>query len=73
MNHPITIKELAYLCKKEIDAGYGNREIYISSDDEGNSYHGLYFGFTKDKDTIEKASLYCNADFENIENTVILG
>jgi hypothetical protein len=43
----ITVKELMELCSEEISKGYGNRQIYISRDDEGNGYHGLYYGFTE--------------------------
>lgn len=43
----ITVKELMELCSEEISKGYGNRQVYISRDDEGNGFHGLYYGFTE--------------------------
>lgn len=73
MNHPFTVKELEYLCKKEILAGNGNKEVYLSNDDEGNGYHGLYFGFEGNPDVIKSIAIYGVADFEDLDNTVILG
>jgi hypothetical protein len=29
-----------------IKAGYGKRRIMITSDDEGNSFHELFYGFS---------------------------
>ena len=42
----ITIMQLYAECVKQINAGNGKRHIMISGDDEGNSYHELFFGFT---------------------------
>lgn len=42
----LTINDLAKLCKEQIKKGNGNKKIVISSDDEGNEYHELFFGFT---------------------------
>lgn len=44
----ITIEELKQACEKQIQAGNGKRHILISGDDEGNSYHELFFGFSPD-------------------------
>ena len=46
----ITIDQLYKECEKQIKAGRGNRRILISSDDEGNEYHELFFGFSPDMD-----------------------
>lgn len=69
----MTVKELAYLCKKEIKNGNGNKEIYLSDDDEGNGYHGLYFGFTTDPDNLKAITQFCNTDIDDIDNAVVLG
>ena len=42
----ITVMQLYAECVKQINAGNGKRHIMISGDDEGNSYHELFFGFT---------------------------
>lgn len=42
----LTIKDLKRACEEEIRKGNGNKTIMISSDDEGNSYHYLWFAFT---------------------------
>lgn len=46
MNKQMTISRLFELCKKEIQKGNGNKNIVISDDNEGNGYHGLFYGFT---------------------------
>lgn len=42
----ITVKELLEICKQAVRAGYGEKHIVISDDNEGNGYHGLFYGFT---------------------------
>lgn len=42
----LTIKDLKKACEEEIRKGNGNKTIMISSDDEGNSYHYLWYAFT---------------------------
>ena len=42
----LTIQDLCEACQKEIKEGKGDRHILISSDEEGNWYHELYFLFT---------------------------
>ncbi len=41
----ITVKELLELCEEQVKLGNGNKQIYISKDDEGNSFHPLNYGF----------------------------
>lgn len=42
----VTIKRLYEYCKKRIENGEGDKKIIISDDNEGNGYHGLFYGFT---------------------------
>ena len=42
----MTINELYKACREQIKQGNGDLHIMISSDDEGNSYHELFYGFT---------------------------
>ncbi len=42
----ITVKELHKNLSRLIADGHGDKEIWITSDDEGNSYHALYYNAT---------------------------
>lgn len=46
----ITIEQLYAECVKQMESGNGKRHIMISGDDEGNSYHELFYGFSPDMD-----------------------
>lgn len=79
----LTIKDLKKECEKQIKQGNGDKVIMISSDDEGNSYHYLWYSFT----TIEKMEEpviigtkeyksdfeYCDEKVAKKEDTIILG
>ena len=80
---PLTINELKRQCEIEILKGNGNKVIMISSDDEGNNYHYLWYSFT-DIIEFEKPVEYQGEKFqfdfeyanENVakkEDTIILG
>lgn len=43
----MTIGQLFNECMVQINKGNADKEIYISKDDEGNGFHGLYYGFTE--------------------------
>jgi hypothetical protein len=66
---------LKALCEKQIANGNGNRMIVISDDNEGNGFHGLFYGFTpleeKDKD------IYADYIYDSVSNDmneiIILG
>ena len=80
---PLTIKELLKECERQIKKGNADKVIMISSDDEGNSYHYLWYAFTDMKTmeepiTIGNKKIECPFEFadENIakkEDTIILG
>lgn len=69
----LNIKDLYKICKAEIAKGNGEKKIIVSSDEEGNSYRGLYCGFS----TIEPEykDLYEIIDSESTdpESIIILG
>ena len=46
MMKAITIEELYDACAQQLRKGRGKRKILLSGDDEGNSYHELFYGFT---------------------------
>ena len=55
----ITIEQLYLECAKQIKAGNGKRHILLSGDDEGNSYHEMFYGFSKCEDAIgDEAYMY---------------
>lgn len=68
---PVTVNVLEELCKEQIKKGNGNKVIMISQDDEGNSYHYLWYHFS----TIEQALAedYVDEKIASKEDTIILG
>ena len=80
---PITVKDLMYECVKQVDKGNGNKVIMISSDDEGNSYHYLWYAFTTMKQMEEPIMFmgkevkydfeFCDEKVAKKEDTIILG
>ena len=83
MNKPITVKELRKFCDEQIKKGCGDNVIMISSDDEGNDYHYLWYAFTtveQMEEPIEFCGKFYSCPFEYIneeiapkEKTIILG
>lgn len=41
------IKDLYECCKEQMDKGNGDKYIVVADDNEGNGYHGMFFGFTE--------------------------
>lgn len=71
MQQPITVNKLKKLCEEQIKKGNGNKVIMISSDDEGNEYHYLWYDFS---DVIKLgAEDFVLEDIAKIEETIILG
>jgi len=66
----ITINVLKRLVDEEIKKGNGDKYIVISDDNEGNGYHGLFYGFTEADNF--KDEIYDSAVNE-IDKLVILG
>ena len=70
----IKVSTLYELCKELIKNGHGNKTIMISSDDEGNEYHTLYYGFDADPETIKQLNEFgMFHDRVNLKDIVILG
>ena len=44
------VKELLNLCLNQIKKGNAEKTVFISSDDEWNSYHELFYWFSDLKD-----------------------
>jgi len=81
MQEAITIDELWALCVAERKKGNGKKKILISSDDEGNSYHQLFFGFTPTTEEgsvityFDQAYIPCPPDInpDEVKDYIILG
>ena len=71
MDKQITVKDLLEMCKNEIKKGNGNKHIVISDDNEGNGYHGMFYGFTPC--TEEFVGDIYDSNFANEKDTIILG
>lgn len=79
----LTVKDLYHECVKELGKGNGDKTIMISSDDEGNSYHYLWYAFTpmsvmEEPIEFNGKIIECPFEFasENVakkEDTIILG
>ena len=75
MSYPaLTIKDLKKICEQEIKNGFGDRYVLISNDDEGNGYHGLFFGFNTDQNEIDAVADW-GMFHDNVEakSVVLLG
>ena len=80
---PLTIRQLYNECRKQINAGNGDKVIMISQDDEGNGYHYLWYSFTTVKEMEEPIKMggemysfpfeYADERIASKDNTMILG
>lgn len=83
MNKPITVSQLKRFCEEQIRKGKGDNVIMISSDDEGNSYHYLWYSFTTVKEMEEPIKIgdkeyteefyYADERIAPKDKTIILG
>ena len=79
--HTLTIDELWRLCVEKRKQGQGKKKILISGDDEGNSFHELYYGFTPTTDPNSGEdffdALYIDKPYgitdDNIDEYIVLG
>lgn len=73
----VTVEQLANMCNNLVRGGKGKKKIMISSDDEGNEYHELFFGFTEDASSLFDGEcpplMPCGVTKENIKNYIVLG
>ena len=74
----LTVKELAILLAKELKKGNGDKYVVISNDNEGNGFHGLFYGFTpfdnmEDADREYYSDIICDSAENDLDNLIILG
>ena len=74
MYKTITVSVLRALCNEAIQNGYGNREIYLASDDEGNSFRPMFYGFTSSGEDIGAyIDMGCIYDDVEVDEIILLG
>lgn len=67
----ITVEQLLVLCREAINSGHGKKNIVISDDNEGNGFHGLFFGFSEIDEYLEE-DIY-DSKTKSKDDTIILG
>ena len=67
----ITVFELMRLCYDAVKRGDGDKKIVISSDSEGNGFHGLYYGFAYVNNPV--MDFITDNEEKSPENLIILG
>lgn len=71
MNKQITVKDLLKLCKQAVKEGNGDKNIVISDDNEGNGFHGMFYGFTPVDEYTEE--LIYDSHTHSPKDTIVLG
>lgn len=77
----MTVKQLLKLCQEEVKKGNGDKFIVIADDNEGNGYHGMFYGFTDAMEMEEVLQnfgeslehLVCDSCYDKPEEIIILG
>ena len=73
MAHHLTIDELYSILRDERIKGNGKKKILISTDDEGNGYHPLFFGVSPITDDFSYSLFYSISFDDAKKDCVILG
>lgn len=71
MNKQITVIQLLEMCKHQVSIGNGDKNIVLSDDNEGNGYHGMFYGFTEVTEDFED-EIYDSVT-TSASDTIILG
>ena len=68
------VKDLLIACEQQVLNGNGDKQIYISSDDEWNDWHKLLFLFTSDIHGNVDMERICDIEKDDeINNIILLG
>lgn len=73
---PLTVSELHSMLSEIVANGGGNKTLYVSTDEEGNDYHPMWFApMTNPKDIREFMQYTCSglSPDVDVENAVLLG
>lgn len=49
----LTLKELKKCVDTMVKRGYGDRKLVVSDDNEGNGYHGMFYGVSPMEEDVE--------------------
>lgn len=70
----LTLKELLNLIALAIKEGNGDKKVIISNDNEGNGYHGLFYGVTEiDGEMADAIKGLVEDSDTDLNNLIILG
>lgn len=71
----MTAKDLYDELHKVVKAGHGDKKVVIANDNEGNGYHGMFYGVLDDPEEIEVSIEAGLNDSEETDpnNIVIVG
>ena len=71
----MTVKELAHELNKLIYVGQGNKKILLADDNEGNGFHGCYYGVTSDAELIKELidGMFYDSEETDFDNLIIIG
>lgn len=81
MNKQMTVKQLLKLCQEEVKKGNGDKFIVVADDNEGNGYHGMFYGFSDAMEIEEQLKMFddsvenqvYNSCYTKPEEIIILG
>ena len=75
MDKYITVNQLLEFCKKQVEYWNWDKHILITSDDEWNSYHWLFYSFNDDYDEIKELQEFwmIHDNWLDLENIILLG
>ena len=76
MAKTLTIADLAKMAQDQVRMGNGDKKILISTDDEGNGFHELFYAFSNAEKMFDgkyPPNLPYNVRKEDLKNYIILG
>lgn len=63
----MTVEKLFNELKELVEKGQGNKKVVVATDEEGNSYRGIYYSCESDPTKIKEAIDYSNGLIESQE------
>ena len=71
----LKLKDLYHECRKLMEEGHGEKSLVTASDNEGNSYHGMYFSLTviNHENVDDFSGLIRDNNEPNIHNIIVVG
>ena len=71
MEKTIIVNELLKECMRQVAKGNGEKRVFISTDDEGNGFHNLFYGLTDSQEDID--AYYKMGCINEKDNVILLG